>query len=145
MYRGSYPPSWADTVTLYNQHRSDADGRTKTVWLRTVLYGCFYGSQKRQQLDGMTLISVDTHLVRIRATENYKSPDEWHRLSLDQAPLYFTLGKGDVIVKGEVDDSIPDNRSASGILSKYPDAFEVAEAKDNSGPGRFSAHYYGGG
>ena len=69
----------------------------------------FYGSQKRQQLDGMTLISVDTHLVRIRATENYKSPDEWHRLSLDQAPLYFTLGKGDVIVKGEVDDSIPDN------------------------------------
>ena len=49
-----------------------------------------------------------------------------------------------MIVKGEVDDSIPDNRSASGILSKYPDAFEVAEAKDNSGPGRFSAHYYGG-
>ena len=92
----------------------------------------------------MTLVSADTHLVRIRASSRYKPPAEWRRLTSDQAADYFTLGKGDVIVKGEVDDSIPDNRSASGILSKYPDAFEVAEAKDNSGPGRFSAHYYGG-
>ena len=144
MCRGSYPPSWADTVTLYNQHRTDIDGRARTVWLRTVLQGCFYGSKKRQQLSGMTLVSVDTHLVRIRASARYKPPAEWRRLTSDQAADYFTLGKGDVVVKGEVEDSIPDNRSASDILNKYPDSFEVNEVKDNSGPGRFSAHYYGG-
>lgn len=60
---------------------------------------------------------------------------------------YFTVGLGDIIVKGEVADSIDEyvsGKRSSDLLQKYKmqGCIEVQKVAINTGGGRNSPHYY---
>ncbi len=66
----------------------------------------------------------------------YVDPYTWKGLSSKDAINYFTLKKGDYVVKGEVDDEIS---SSTDIISRY-EAFQIIKVTDNLSASRYSSH-----
>ena len=122
---------WNETITLYNRYQTLVSGKTTTKWNRTVLSDCFFGHQKNQTVDGLTIVSNNTFIVRIPANSAYLSPEEYYALGGRMGT--FTINKGDIIVRGNVLDVLADNDSGSALLTKYfGRAFKVNRAVDNS-------------
>jgi hypothetical protein len=61
---------------------------------------------------------------------------------------FFTLGTGDIIVKGEVDDEIDEYTSkkrSTDLVAKYKalqGCMQIEEVAINVGAGRCNEHYY---
>ena len=122
---------WNETITIYNRYQTLVSGKTTTKWNRTVLSDCFFGHQKNQTVDGLTIVSSNTFIVRIPANSAYLSPEEYYALATKTGK--FTVNKGDIIVRGSVTDTLADNDSGSALLTKYfGRAFTVNRAVDNS-------------
>ena len=122
---------WNETITIYNRYQTLVSGKTTTKWNRTVLSDCFFGHQKNQVVDGLTIVSNNTFIVRIPANKAYLSPEEYYALGGRMGT--FTINKGDIIVRGSVTDTLADNDSGSALLTKYfGRAFTVNRAVDNS-------------
>lgn len=115
---------WNQTITVYHRRSSTGiDGKTSVYWEREVCADCFYGTAKKQRIDGMTLFSKDTTIARI--------PGEPET----------AVGKGDIIVGASVEDEILDG-TGTAIRKKYAgNCFTVSVYKDNRKLKR-SAHYY---
>ena len=141
-----YPFWWDTTVTIYNRYE---DPQTQVIhWFRHVIPGCFW----KYTGDKITIneISIETNstICRIPKQPNFIPKYQWINLPNDQMADKFTLGLKDIIVFGEVDDTIDEyieGRRATDLLSKYEPlrgAIEVQEVIDNSGDGRNNPHYY---
>ena len=63
-------------------------------------------------------------------------PYTWKGLSAEEALNFFTLKKGDYVVRGEVDDEVS---GSSEIISRY-DAFEIIKVTDNLSASSYSRH-----
>lgn len=73
---------------------------------------------------------------------------QWVNLPADEKANYFTLGKGDIIVKGEADDEISEYVSghrSNELVKKYKDlqgCMVIDEYTINTGGGRGNEHYH---
>ena len=120
---------WNEAITLYHRTESkDSNGKTVTTWTKTSLSNCFYGRKLRQKLSAdMEIVSNNLNVARIPVT------------SISSG---FSIGKGDIIVKGTVSDTLASNDSGKALRDKYfGSCFMVNVVTDNTKLQR-SAHWY---
>ena len=141
----NYPIWWDSTVTVYNKYE---DAQTHVIrWFKTVLSGCFW--KNVGETVNINDVKIDTNniICRIPKKDNYQSPHLWVALSNDVKSSYFTLRQGDIIIFGEVDDTIDEYTAGSrstDIIAKYKalqGCLTIQEVGDNTGTGRGNEHY----
>lgn len=136
-----YPVWWSTTVTLYNKYE---DSRGEVTWYRTVLNGCFWKYVGDKVRVGDTVLSTNDTVCRIRKSDAFLEQYAWKQA--DDKSSYFTIGRGDIIIRGEVEDEIDEytkGERSSDMLEKYKDVgcIKVEEFAINTGVGRADEHY----
>lgn len=137
----SYPRWWDTTVTLYNKFE---DSRGEVTWYRRVLNGCFWKYIVDRTSAGINTIPTSDVVCRIRKNDAFLEQYEWKQL-VDKS-TNFTLGRGDILILGEVEDEIDEytkGQRSTDILEKYHDkgCATVEEFAINTGVGRADEHY----
>ena len=142
----NYPVWWDTTITLYNKY---TDPQTHLIrWYRHVISGCFWDNTVSQAVTDTAQILTNDVICRIRQDIKYKPRHEWINLPNDEMGNYFTIGKDDILLNGEVNDEIDENASghrANDLISKYKSALDCIVVKrfsDNTGAGRCLPHYH---
>lgn len=140
-----YPVWWDTTVTIYNKY---TDPITQMVsWYRSVVDGCFWKYVHDKMTIRDTVLETNHTVCRIRESDSFREKGVWINLPADVKAQFFTLGQGDIIVKGDVEDTIDEYTSghrSSDLLEKYKElqgCFEIEVAAVNVGPGRGLPHY----
>ena len=137
-----YPIWWDTTLTLYNKYEDD---KGEITWYRTVLTNCFWKfTGEEVRVNDSVLATKDT-ICRIPKNDKYLKRYLW--VVSDDKSSVFTLGRGDIIVCGEVSDEIDEyeiGQRATDILNKYREqgCVEVTEFNDDTGVGRVCEHYF---
>lgn len=146
MSRADYPIWWNTTLTIYNQY---TDPLTDVVmWHRHVVTDCFWKYAGERVLINDVEVNTSTVICRIPEDEAYLSKYLWEQLPNDEMSNYFTIGREDIIIPGEITDTI--NEYASGqhstdLLAKYArlqGCMKVETVIENVGGGRNQPHYY---
>lgn len=145
MSKRGYPIWWDTTITIYNKFE---DPQTRIVtWFRKVLSDCFWKASGDTVMIGQIAVDTKAILCRIPKDPSFMERFEWEHLPNDQMGDYFTLGLGDILVKGEVSDEIDEytaGKRSTDLLSKYRTSqrcMEVEEFAVNTGVGRNNEHY----
>lgn len=140
-----YPIWWDTTVTIYNKF---TDPQTKvTRWHRSVVNNTFWDYVGEKVIIGKTTIETYATICRIRKDSRFMEKYEWLQLPNDEMSDYFTLGKGDIIVKGEVEDTINEYEQGSrstDLIAKYKElqgCMTIDLYSNNTGAGRVNEHY----
>ena len=132
-----FPPTFSDTVTLFNRYY-DAETRS-TTWHRTVLKGCWFSRESSRTQEGATITYADVFNVRIPKSADYHPPLEW------TPGDGFTLQPEDLIFNGNVDfeiDESTEGRRANDYFNKCkPEAFYVKSIKINTNAAGVLEHY----
>lgn len=140
-----YPPWWDTTITVYNKYE---DPQTHVItWFRNVIEGAFWKYTGNKVTVGKVTLETNTTVCRIRKDDRFLERHEWLNKPNDLMGNYFTLGVGDIIVKGEVDDTI--NEYTSGTRSndlekKYKNlqgCIRIEEVNIDTGTFRGPEHY----
>ena len=146
MSKPGYPLWWETTLTIYNKYE---DPQTDVItWYRTVLTDCFWKASGDKVSIGQVILDSKSVVCRIPKDARFLERYEWVKLPNDQMANYFTLGIGDIIVKGECPDTINEyvsGQHATDLLDKYRPyqmCVEVDEFAINVGLGRNNEHYY---
>ena len=141
-----YPPWWSETVTIYNRYE---DEQTHLIsWYSHVVSGCFWKYVGEKISIGETIMETNNTICRIPENADYKPRYEWNELPNDEMSNYFTLGKDDIIVLGEVSDIIDEYTKGSrstDLIAKYKKlqgCMTIEQYADNTGTGRGQKHYY---
>lgn len=141
----NYPLWWDTTVTIFNKF---TDPHTKVVrWYKTVVTGVFWKYIGNKVNVGNTVLETNNSICRIRKDSRFLPYYEWINVTNDEMGNYFTLGKGDIIVKGEVDDDIDEYRTgyrSNDLITKYKQlqgCMSIDEIAINTGAGRCNEHY----
>lgn len=138
----SYPVWWDTTLTLYNKYENPTTNEVS--WFRTVLTGCFWKYVGNKINIGDSTIETKDTICRVRKNPAYLDKYLW--MDADKT-THFTLGKGDILVKGEVQDTIDEyteGQRSTDLLNKYKEmqgCIEITTFADNTGAGRCSEHY----
>lgn len=142
----NYPSWWDTTITIYNRYE---DAQTNLVsWFRHVVDGAFWKYSGNKVVVGNVALETKDIICRIRKDERFKEKHEWIAVPNDSMSNYFTLSQGDIIVKGEVDDTINEYQSgkrSSDLKKKYKGlqgCLEIQEWANNTGGGRGNEHYF---
>ena len=142
----NYPIWWDTTITIYNRYE---DPITNVVqWYKNVVEECFWKYTGDKVNINNTVLETNNIICRIPESEKFQERYEWISIPSDQKGEYFTLGPGDLIIKGEVSDTINEYQAghrSSDIVSKYKSlqgCMEVQEIAINIGPGRNNPHYF---
>lgn len=145
----SYGSWWNTTVTIYNRFE---DPQTQVVrWFRHVVHKAFWKDAGNKVTIGNVTLESNNIICRIRKSDKYLPKHLWVAVPNDEMSNYFTLGQGDIIVYGEVDDDIDEYTSghrSSDLKTKYKKlqgCMEVQQCADNTGGGRGNEHYYASG
>ena len=95
----SFGPWWDTTITIFNRFE---DPQTQVVtWYRTVLYNNFWQATGNKVVIGNVTLDTDSILCRIPKNDKFLEKQDWIAKPNDEMGKYFTLGEGDIIVKGE--------------------------------------------
>ena len=144
----SFGPWWDKTLTIYNKY---TDPQTRVViWHRHVVEKAFWKAANNKITIGKVALETNDILCRIRPDAAYKPKHEWINIPNDQMGNYFTLGQGDIIVLGEVDDTINEYESgkrSTDLVNKYKalqGCFVINSWSDNTG-NRGNEHYFASG
>ena len=104
----NYPVWWDTSVTIYNKY---TDPTTQTVtWYRSVVDNAFWKDVNDKVTIGDTILESNKIICRIREDANYKDKYLWIDLPCEDKARFFTLGQGDIIVKGKVADEVDESR-----------------------------------
>ncbi len=140
-----YPIWWDTTITLYNKA---LDEQTQLVsWHRTVIDNCFWKLEGTTVRVGTVTLEGRSVLCRIPKDSRFLMKRDWLSIPNDEMHKYFTLGQGDIIVKGEINDEIDEYTSghrSNDLLNKYKGYQECMQITDytlNFGIGRNNEHY----
>lgn len=141
-----YPVWWDTSVTIYNKYE---DKQTSVVtWYKTVVTGAFWKYiGNKIDINDVTLQSNNI-TCRIRKSDDFLEKYVWIDLTSEQKAKYFTLGPEDIIVKGEVADTIDEytaGHRSTDLIQKYKalqGCMEVQRVAIDVGPGRCCEHYY---
>lgn len=143
-------PWWDKTITIYNKF---IDPTTQRVtWYRTVVENCFW----KQVNDlynmgryGMSTVGIQLEVkeivCRIPQDDRYVNKKAWKEL--EDRTNYFTLGNGDIIILGDVDDNIDEyttGQRSTDVLAKYKEVdegLEIYTYVDNVRTGVTLPHY----
>lgn len=141
-----YASWWNTTLTIYNRYE---DPQTQLVrWYRYVIPDCFWKYSGTKVTINNVVLDTNNIICRIRVNENFREKYIWVDIPNDEMSNYFTLGQGDIIVKGEVEDEINEYQSgkrSSDLKKKYKalqGCMEIQEFSVNTGGGRGNEHYY---
>lgn len=141
-----YPKWWDTTITIYNKF---TDPQTRVIsWYRTVLSDCFWKYTGDKITIGETVLETNDTICRIPKNDKYLDKYQWEALTNDNMSNYFTIGVGDIVIKGEVSDIIDEYTSghrSSDVVSKYKKlqgCIIVESFSDNTGTYRGSEHYF---
>ena len=83
----------------------------------------------------------------MRIDELFLPKHEWIELPNDEMEEYFTLGKGDIIIRDRVEDEVDEYTSghkATDLVNKYKDlqgCMTIDKVTINTGGGRGNEHY----
>lgn len=140
-----YPVWWDTTITVFNKY---VDPQTKVVrWYRTVVAGAFWKYVGDKITIGQTVLETNNIICRIRKDSRFLEKYEWLQTPNDEMSNYFTLGNGDIIVKGIVEDDINEYQNGSrstDLIAKYKKlqgCMSIEEVAINTGIGRCNEHY----
>ena len=146
MNNAIYPEWWNTTITIFNKF---TDPHTQVVhWYKTVVEGAFWKYIGDKIAIGKTVLETNNIICRIRKDDRFLEQYQWLQKPNDQMGNYFTLGKGDIIIKGEVDDNISEYQAghrSNDIIAKYKDlqgCMSIERVAINVGAGRCDEHYY---
>lgn len=141
----NYPSWWDQTITVYNRYE---DASTHQVtWYRTVLTDCFWKYADEKLLIGSTKVEANYTVCRVPVNPKYKMKYAWDNLSSSEKANYFTFGPGDIIILGEVTDTVDEYTSgkrSTDLISKYKKlqgCMTVNYGIVNVGGGRGQEHY----
>ena len=141
-----YPPWWETTITLYNRYE---DPQTHVVrWFRHVINDTFWKYTGNKVVVNKVTLETDDTTCRIRKDDKFLERHLWLSKPNDEMGNYFTLGVGDIIVKGEVSDIIDEYTSglrSNDLEKKYKNlqgCIRVKEVAINIGSSRCSEHYF---
>jgi pentose-5-phosphate-3-epimerase len=141
-----YPIWWDTTLTIYNKFQ---DTQTQLVkWYRTTVSGCFWKYVGDKISINNTTLETNNIICRIPKQDNFLEKHLWINTPNDTMSDFFTLGTGDIIVKGEVDDEIDEYTSkkrSTDLVAKYKalqGCMQIEEVAINVGAGRCNEHYY---
>lgn len=141
-----YPEWWNHTLTIFN--RCEDDQTRVITWYKTVLHNCFWQESEDKLSVGETIIKTNSTKCRVPVNKNFKEKFEWEQLSPIDRAKYFTFGTDDIIVRGEVTDTIDEYSSgqrSSDLLNKYKKlqgCMKINKCSINTGAGRGCEHYY---
>ena len=142
----NYPVWWNTTITIYNKYE---DPLTQIVtWYKHTVDNCFWKYTGNKIVVGETVLETNNTICRIPKNDLFREKYIWNALPNDQMGNYFTLGQGDIIVRGEVTDAINEYLAGSrstDLLIKYKalqGCIEVQNIAINIGEGRCNEHYY---
>ena len=141
-----YPVWWDTDLTIYNKYE---DPQTRVVtWYRTVVKGAFWKYTGDKVTVNKVTLETNNTICRIRKSPKFLEKHEWIAKPNDKMPKFFTLGLGDIIVKGEVKDTIDEytaGKRSNGLEKKYKNlqgCIRIEEVAINVGQGRCDEHYY---
>lgn len=141
-----YPAWWDTTVTVFNKY---IDPLTNVVtWFSHVINGCFWKNVQNITLSNTAQIQSNDVICRIRKDGRYLPRGKWKDIPNDLRGNYFTFGKADIVVRGEVNDVIDETvkgHRATDLIAKYADSQDCIVIKtfsDNAGKARRMPHYY---
>lgn len=141
-----YPPWWETTITLYNRYD---DPQTHVVrWFRHVINGTFWKYTGNKVTINKVTLETDDTTCRIRKDDKFLEKHIWINKPNDEMENYFTLGVGDIIIKGEVEDIIDEYTSgirSNDIEKKYKNlqgCIRIKEVAINVGSSKCSEHYF---
>lgn len=142
----NYPIWWEQTITIFNKYE---DKTTHVIkWYKTVVDNCFWQHSLDRVTIGETVLATDYIICRIPKNNKFLEKYLWLSMPNDQMQDYFTLGRGDIIIRGTVDDEINEyvaGSRSSDVIEKYKDlqgCIEIEEISINTGRGRNNEHYY---
>lgn len=141
-----YPIWWDSTVTLYNKN---TDKITQIVtWYKTVITNCFWKNSNNRITVGEVELQSNDVICRVPQNEKYLSKSQWVELPNDEKGNYFTLGKGDILIQGEIEDIIDEQvkgHRSTDLIAKYKElqgCIYIKQFSDNTGIGRVNPHYF---
>lgn len=141
-----YPIWWDTPITVFNKF---TDSETDVItWQKTQIENCFWKHNVDRIAINQTVIESSNIICRIPKQDNFIEKFEWMQKPNDEMSNYFTLGVGDIIVKGHVDDAINEYEKgyrSNDLIAKYKDlqgCFQIQEVHINTGLGRCLPHYY---
>lgn len=149
----NFPFQWWDkTITIYNKL---IDPTTQKVsWYRNTVENCFWKYINNTYVTGNSgmsttgvLVEVKNVICRIPKDDRYVDKRTWKDLSESQRAECFTLGNGDIIVLGEVNDEIDEytaGKRSTDLLKKYKEfneCFEIDGYTVNVNTGVGLEHY----
>lgn len=136
---------WNKDITVYNKYE---DPQTHVVqWYKTQLSKCFWSNRGQRLTLGDTVIETGSIICRIPKDDTFLEKYLWVQLPNDEMGKHFTLGKGDILVKGHVDDVIDEytkGSRATDLIAKYSDlqgCMQINEITINTGAGLNNEHY----
>lgn len=142
----NYPAWWDTTLTIYNRYE---DPQTNIVtWYRHTVDGAFWKYSGNKVVVGNVVLETKDVICRIRKDDAFLEKFEWVQKPNDEMQNYFTLSEGDIIVKGEVSDTINEYTSgkrSSDLKKKYKalqGCIEIQAWSNNTNGGRGNEHYY---
>ena len=140
-----YPSWWNETITVYNKF---TDPVSKLItWHRHVVTGAFWKNVGNKVTIDTTVIETDAIICRFRISEEFLPKYEWIALPNDEMDNYYTLGRGDILVHGEVDDVVDEytkGYKSTDLINKYKDlqgCMTIDKVTINIGGGRGNEHY----
>lgn len=140
-----YPVWWNKTITVYNKF---TDPQTKVVkWYRTVINDAFWKDVHEKVQIGQTVLDTHSIVCRIRKDDRFLEKYQWLQMPNDEMSKYFTLGKEDIIIRGEVTDEVNEYQSgkrSTDLIAKYKTlqgCMSIDECTNNTGEGLGMEHY----
>lgn len=141
-----YPPWWDTDLTIYNKYE---DPQTHVVvWFRTLVTGAYWKYIGNKVTVNNVVLETNDTICRIRKDDRFLPKHLWINQPNDEMGNYFTLGVGDIIVKGDVADEINEYSAGSrstDLQKRYKalqGCIQVQETAINTGSFRCSEHYF---
>ena len=142
----NYPQWWNQQITIYNKYE---DPQTHVVsWFKFTVDNCFWKYTGDKISIGETVLETNNIICRIPENDKFLEKYQWVQKPNDQMGNYFTLGPGDIIIKGNVSDIVDEYTSgqrSTDLIAKYKalqGCMEIEEVAINVGGGRNQPHYY---
>lgn len=142
----NYPQWWNQQITIYNKYENP---QTHVVsWFRFTVDNCFWKYTGDKITIGATVLETNNTICRIPENDNFLEKYQWVQQPNDKMSDYFTLGPGDIIVKGNVSDTVDEytqGQRSTDLINKYKalqGCIEIEEVAINVGGGRNQPHYY---
>lgn len=133
-------PTFDYTITLLNKVKAqDTADKRSDAWFKTVLHNNQFSAYTVRDVTGTTASVANVLTARIPKNTKYKPYAQWIKDPLQG----FTFSVGDIVIKGEIEESIITPQTVNTILQKHqPNAFTIKTFKDNTGTVEVGEHYH---